>query len=90
MNHPQNQAGPAALSYWASALHLAFLPVFVVVTQLPFEDRGSWLEIVFGLLSVTATVLTVVRARSSLFRHRASGVGPVSYTHLTLPTILLV
>ena len=63
MNHPQNQAGPAALSYWASALHLAFLPVFVVVTQLPFEDRGSWLEIVFG---------------------------PVSYTHLTLPTILLV
>lgn len=89
MNHPQNQAGPAALSYWASALHLAFLPVFVVVTQLPFEDRGSWLEIVFGLLSVTATVLTVVRARSSLFRHRASGVGLIALSVLSSVSILM-
>lgn len=67
MNHPQGQTGPSTLSYWASALHLAFLPVFVVVTRLAFEDRGGWLDIVFGLLSVTATVMTVIRAAAVSF-----------------------
>ena len=88
MNHPQGQTGPSTLSYWASALHLAFLPVFVVVTRLPFEDRGGWLNIVFGLLSVTATVMTVIRVRSGLFRHRASEAGLIALSVLSSLSIL--
>lgn len=83
MNHLQEHSARQGFSYWVSALHLAFLPVFVMVTRLPFEDRAGWLNIVLGLLSAVATVLTVLRARNGLFRHRASAGGLIALSVLS-------
>ena len=51
------------------------------------NTRNAYQALVAGISEVEARRLTVVSAQSA---YDASQVGPVSYTHLTLPTILLV
>ena len=59
----------------------------------PLAHAGHWLPyVVPALVVLVAVIVTTIRERRNQDEEGAEGedAGAVSYTHLTLPTILLV
>ena len=56
--------------------HIDFGPIWLVI------DKGGPVVVVIGLISVVALAVALAK----FMQFVGIGVGPVSYTHLTLPT----
>ena len=71
---------------------LQSLLVAGLLAGLAWEERSPELAVLAGLTIAVRSVLIpyVLRAQIGSFRWRVREVRAVSYTHLTLPTILLV